>query len=93
MAINQTEFTFPDEAGDEEERNRSHTFAEDTPEIDVVDDTPEQDRGRKPMHTPPPSDLSDDELEKYDLTVRSRIKQVQKGYHEERRAKEAAQRE
>ena len=63
------------------------------PEIEVVDDTPEKDRGREPMKTPPPADLSDEDLEKYDLSVRSRIKQVQKGYHEERRAKEAAQRE
>jgi hypothetical protein len=37
--------------------------------------------------------LTDDELQKYDESVRKRIQHFTKGYHEERRAKEAAQRE
>lgn len=86
--VEKTEFVFPDE----QEVELAGKQQPDT-EIEIVDDTPEVDRGRKPMETPPPADLSDEELEKYDLKVQSRIKQVQKGYHEERRAKEAAQRE
>jgi hypothetical protein len=62
------------------------------PEIEVVDDTPPEDQGRKPMEEPP-KDYTDDELSKYDESVRKRIKHFSKGYHEERRAKEAAQRE
>jgi hypothetical protein len=41
----------------------------------------------------PPKELTDDELSKYDEGVQKRIKHFTKGYHEERRAKEAAQRE
>jgi hypothetical protein len=41
----------------------------------------------------PPKDVTDDELAKYDEGVQKRIKHFTKGYHEERRAKEAALRE
>jgi len=58
----------------------------------VVDDTPPEDRNRKPM-AEPPKEVTDDELAKYDESVQKRIKHFSKGYHEERRAKEAAQRE
>ena len=61
-------------------------------EVEVVDDTPEEDRGRQPMKEPP-EDVSDEELEKYSESVRKRIKHFSKGYHDERRAKEAAMRE
>ena len=60
-------------------------------EIEVEDDTPEEDRGRKV--SPPPKDVTDDELENYSEKVKSRIKHFSKGYHDERRAKEAALRE
>ena len=63
-----------------------------TPEIEVVDDTPEEDRNRKPMEEPP-KEFSDDEIASYNDTVQKRIKHFTKGYHEERRAKEAAMRE
>lgn len=61
------------------------------PEIDIeiVDDTPERDRGRKPMATPP-EPVTDDELSTYDEKVQKRIKKLGKGYHDERRAKEEA---
>lgn len=62
------------------------------PEIEVVDDTPPQDRNRKPMDEPP-KEFSDDELTSYNETVQKRIKHFTKGYHEERRAKESALRE
>ena len=97
-----TEFEFPDEVEDKQSRAGSRVVpveekdnapaAEDKPEIEVVDDTPEQDRGRKPM-TDPPKELTDEELNKYDESVKKRIQHFTKGYHEERRAKEAAQRE
>jgi hypothetical protein len=40
-----------------------------------------------------PKDVTDEELSKYDEGVRKRIQHFTKGYHEERRAKEAALRE
>ena len=60
-------------------------------EIEVVDDTPKADRGRKPSE--PPEDVTEDELEKYSEQVQKRIKHFTKGYHDERRAKEEALRE
>ena len=60
--------------------------------VEVVDDTPPEDRGRKPMDEPP-KEFSDDEIASYNEGVQKRIKHFTKGYHEERRAKEAALRE
>jgi len=91
--IEKTEFTFPDEELDNPRAvGRVDKPEDDKPEIEVVDDTPPEDRNRKPM-TEPPKEFNDDELTKYDEGVQKRIKHFTKGYHEERRAKEAAQRE
>jgi hypothetical protein len=89
MAEN-TEFKFPDEINKAEEKIDYEIEGE--PEIEVIDDTPAADRGRRPMDDAP-KDMSDDELSKYDEGVQKRIKHFTKGYHEERRAKETAQRE
>jgi hypothetical protein len=87
--LDKTEFTFPDEVEDKKSRSK---VEEAEPEVEVVDDTPEQDRGRKPMDEAP-KDVTDEELSKYDEGVRKRIQHFTKGYHEERRAKETALRE
>lgn len=60
-------------------------------EIEVVDDTPPKDKGRKPSE--PPADVTDDELAEYSEKVKKRIQHFSKGYHDERRAKEQALRE
>lgn len=60
-------------------------------ELEVIDDTPEEDRGRTPSE--PPKDVTDDELKDYSEKVQQRIKHFSKGYHDERRAKEQALRE
>jgi hypothetical protein len=86
-----TEFEFPDEI-EEKNARAGGRVVEPEPEIEVVDDTPEEDRNRKPMDAPP-KDVTDEELSKYDEGVQKRIKHFTKGYHEERRAKEAAMRE
>ena len=44
-------------------------------EIEVVDDTPKADRGRKTSE--PPSDVTDEELEEYSDKVKNRIKHFQ----------------
>jgi len=64
---------------------------EEAVDIEVVDDTPKADRNRRPSD--PPTDVTDEELEEYSEKVRNRIKHFSKGYHDERRAKESAQRE
>ena len=60
-------------------------------EIEIVDDTPPQDRNRKPSE--PPEDPTEEELEGYSEKVRKRMSHLTKGYHDERRAKETAHRE
>ena len=59
--------------------------------IEVVDDTPKKDRDRKPSR--PPEDLTDEELESYSEKVKKRLQHFSKGYHDQRRAAEAAARE
>ena len=61
-------------------------------EVEIEDDTPPQDRGRKPMKEPV-EDVPEDELSSYDEKVQARIKKFTRGYHDERRAKEEALRE
>jgi hypothetical protein len=63
------------------------------PQIDVVDDTPEADRGRDPMPKEIVEELENDELEEYSDKVKTRLKQMKKVWHDERREKERVQRE
>jgi hypothetical protein len=100
--MEKTEFEFPDEGSENPRKGGAVVAAkeeasfevegEGKPEIEVVDDTPPEDRNRKPM-AEPPKELSDEELDKYDESVKKRIQHFTKGYHEERRAKERAERE
>lgn len=60
-------------------------------DIEVVDDTPAKDRGRKP--STPPEELTDEELESYSEKVKKRLQHFSKGYHDQRRAAEQAARE
>lgn len=62
-------------------------------EIEIEDDTPEEDRGREPMPKPIVEELEKDELEAYDERTKEKLKQMRKVWHDERRAKEAAARE
>jgi hypothetical protein len=93
------EFKFPDEMvvdtspkAKTEDKVEFEIENEGKPEVEVVDDTPPQDRGRTPMKEPP-AEVTDEELEQYGENVKKRIQHFSKGYHEERRAKEAALRE
>ena len=91
--IEKTEFEFPDEAEANPRKGGRVVEPEaDEPEIEVVDDTPEEDRYRTPM-AEPPQDPTEEELATYSESVKNRFKHFTKGYHEERRAKEAALRE
>lgn len=61
-------------------------------EIEVVDDTPEEDRGRRPL-TAQEEDDREDEMESYSDKVKKRINQMNHKFHDERRAKEQVLRE
>ena len=89
MATQFEEFEFPDEI---EAKKSKAAAAEDKFEVEIEDDTPPEDRGRKPM-AKPPEDPTEDELASYDEKVQARIKKFTRGYHDERRAKEEALRE
>ncbi len=87
--IEKTTFEFPDEVEAKNPREGGRVVE---PEVEIIDDTPIADRNRKPM-TEAPVDPTDEELEAYSESAKKRIKHFTKGYHEERRAKEAALRE
>ena len=85
-------FKFPDEQ-DESQGQTVDLDAGDTEiEIEVVDDTPERDRGRKPLDREV-ADPTDEEIESYSDNVKKRIKDLTHARHDERRAKEALLRE
>ncbi len=92
MAVEQEEFKFPDEKVEDKKDDKVEFEVEADTEVEVVDDTPEPDRGRPPMKEPP-AEVTDDELSQYSEGVKKRIQHFSKGYHEERRQKEAALRE
>jgi hypothetical protein len=81
-------YKFPDEV---EETNIEVTTDGDV-EVEIIDDTPERDRGRKPLDREV-SDPTDDEIESYSDNVKKRIKDLTHARHDERRAKESLLRE
>jgi len=63
-------------------------------EVEVVDDTPEEDKNRPARTEGTKPDIpEDDEISSYKGDVQKRIKTLKYEYHEERRKKEAAERE
>ena len=85
------EFKFPHEL--EEDKKMSVSVEEDNIEIEIDDDTPEQDRGVKPMPKEIVEKLEEDELDKYSAEAKEKLAQLKKVWHDERREKEAAVRE
>ena len=69
------------------------TAKQDDFDLEIVDDTPPQDRNREPLPKEVVEELENDTLEDYSEKVKTRISQMKKGWHDERRAKEAAERE
>jgi hypothetical protein len=71
----------------------------DAVEFEIQDDTPEEDKDpvtgkeRDPLPQELVQELEQDELEDYSEKVKSRLKQMKKVWHDERRAKESAVRE
>ena len=83
-----TNFKFPDELEDDID------IETDEEEIEIIDDTPEEDRNIRPLPKEMVDELeTDDESEEYSKKVKNKFQQYKKVYHDERRNKEAAQRE
>lgn len=89
MAENKEEFQFPDEI-DEKEVATSNEI-----DIEIEDDTPEEDRNRQPMPKEIVDELEKDNLEaeEYSAAAKEKLKQLKKVWNDERRAKETALRE
>ena len=94
------EFEFPDEkevtpvGAESQDETRVEVETEgDSVEIDIVDDTPAQDRDRKPLPKEMVEELEKDEMTEYSERVKERMAQLKKVWHDERREKEAAARE
>jgi hypothetical protein len=62
-------------------------------DLEIEDDTPAQDRGREPLPKEVVEELEKDTLDDYSERVKQRLAQMKKVWHDERRAKEAADRE
>ena len=87
------QFKFPDEIDDDNNAN-VNIKAEDNEEveIEIIDDTPPQDKGRVPLNREV-EDPSDEEINSYSKNVQERIKELTHARHDERRRAEAALRE
>jgi hypothetical protein len=81
-------YKFPDEV----DETNVEVVTDTDVEIEIVDDTPERDRGRKPLDREV-ADPTDEEIENYSDNVKKRIKDLTHARHDERRAKESLLRE
>tara|TARA_R110000772_G_scaffold266709_1_gene389485 strand:+ start:915 stop:1868 length:954 start_codon:yes stop_codon:yes gene_type:complete len=88
------EYKFPDELDETVDDDLDTTEASDGSEIEIeiVDDTPERDRGRKPLDKEV-ADPTDEEIDSYSDGVKKRIKELTHARHDERRQKESILRE
>lgn len=90
---NEDEYEFPDEAQNAADESTGHETEIDVDvEVEVVDDTPEDDRGR-PALEENVEDPSDDELKEYSTKVQARLKKLTHARHDERRRADTLQRE
>ena len=83
------QFKFPDEI---EPNNVTIRDEEPEVEIEIIDDTPPQDRGRQPLNREV-EDPTDEEIENYSENVKKRIKELTHSKHDERRRADAIARE
>jgi hypothetical protein len=88
-------YKFPDEQEQEKpeiELELENADGKIEAEIEVVDDTPPQDRNRKPLDKEV-EEPSEDELNEYSAKVQKRLKELTHARHDERRKAEALARE
>ena len=61
--------------------------------VEILDDTPLEDQGKTPMPDEIVREVEEDELDEYSDKVKTRLKQMKKIYHDERRLKEEVTRQ
>jgi len=94
MQNDKLDFKFPHEEEENDELNVNSALNNEEIEIEIEDDTPADDRNRRPpMSKDKLEELEKDELTQYTEDVRSKFSQMKKAMHDERRAKEQALRE
>jgi len=82
------EFKFPDEAETQDQNPENQI------EIEIVDDTPEEDKvNATPMPKEIVEELDNDDLEKYAGEAKTKLMQMKKVYNDERRRADAAEAE
>ena len=86
------EFKFPDEVEDQGKPVDTQESADEV-EYVVEDDTPNEDKNAKPLPDDVKEELEKDNLMDYSNKVKMRLEQMKKAWHDERRVKEAAERE
>ena len=69
------EYKFPDEI---EQEKAEKPEVEDDLKVEVVDDTPPEDRGRKPLPKEMVDELEKDDLEEYSDKVKKRLSQMKR---------------
>lgn len=89
--FDKSEYKFPDE--EDAPKAKDAESEEDEFVIEIEDATPPEDRGHKPMPKEIVAQIEDDELDEYSGKAKERMLQMKKVWHDERRAKESAQRE
>ena len=83
----------PKEAESKNEVKVKVEAKEDDFDLEIEDDTPPQDRNREPLPKDVIDELENDNLDDYSERVKQRLAQMKKVWHDERRAKEQADRE
>ena len=91
-------FKFPDEPDDNQGKMEDEIIVksegDDDVDVQIIDDTPKEDRNRKPLDPEAKEKLETlDESDEYSKNVKEKFSQYKKAWHEERRAKEQAFRE
>jgi hypothetical protein len=86
-------YKFPDEIENEATESKGLPEEKDDVEIEIEDDTPPQDKGRRPSQPEFVEQLEKDELDEYSVEAKKKIDGFRKIYHDERREKERALRE
>lgn len=81
-------YKFPDEVEDKTLKAEGEEL-----KVEIIDDTPPEDKGREPMPGKIVEALEKDDLEEYSDKVKTRFGQMKKVWHDERRAKESESRE